>query len=137
MAALTSDRMVMERDGVFRAFPVEAGKLIYAGALVQLNAAGNAVPASSVAGQVTLGRAETRADNTGGAAGAIAVKVRRGIFNCVNSPAGADQITAAMVGATVYAVDDQTVAATSNTNTRSIAGTVYQVDGDGVWVKVG
>jgi hypothetical protein len=36
-----------------------------------------------------------------------------------------------------YLVDDQTVAKTSATNTRSVAGKIVDVDSQGVWVKLG
>jgi hypothetical protein len=74
-------------------------------------------------------------DNTGGADGAATVTVRRGIFPFANS-ANADAISRANIGATVYVVDDQTVALTNGTNTRSAAGRVYDVDADGVWVEI-
>ena len=45
----------------------------------------------------------------------------------VNSTAG-DAITSADLLKTVYAVDDQTVAKTSGSNTRSVAGRVWKVD---------
>ena len=46
----------------------------------------------------------------------------------------ADAITLADVGSDCYIVDDQTVAKTNGTNTRSVAGKVFDVDADGVWV---
>jgi hypothetical protein len=39
------------------------------------------------------------------------------------------------VGKQCYLVDDQTVAKTDGTNTRSPAGFVRDVDADGVWVE--
>ena len=51
---------------------------------------------------------------------------------------GADLITQANVGSDCYIVDNQTVAATSGTGTRSRAGKVYAIDPSGtVWVQVG
>ena len=135
MSALTADRPTLAQDGVLRTFPVEAAKLVYAGALVMLNGAANAVPGATATGLVALGRAEARAANSLGAAGAITVRVRRGVFAFVNST-GADAIGNANVGATVYAVDDQTMALTNGTNTRSAVGTVHHVDADGVWVEI-
>ena len=135
MTALAADRNTLREDGVFRSLPVEAAKLIYSGAIAMVNANGNAVPASAVPGLIAVGRAEVRADNTLGAAGAITVKVRRGVFCLVNS-SGADAITNANIGTTVYAVDDQTVALTNGGNTRSAVGTVNHVDADGVWIEI-
>ena len=52
-------------------------------------------------------------------------------------PPAADAIVRADVGADCYIVDDQTVAKTNGSNTRSVAGKIIAVDADGVWVKIG
>jgi hypothetical protein len=52
-----------------------------------------------------------------------------------NSTAG-DLIANANAGATCYIVDDNTVALTDGTGTRSAAGKIIRVDSDGVWVAV-
>lgn len=135
MSALAADRNTFRTDGVFRTFPVEAAKLIYSGALVMINASGNAVPGATATTLVVAGRAEARADNSAGASAAINVQVRRGVFAFDNSTGG-DAITNANIGQTIYAVDDHTVALTNGTNTRSAAGTVHHVDSDGVWVEI-
>lgn len=62
--------------------PIEANTAIPGGGLVALNAAGNAVPASSSITGFALGIAEEGVDNTGGAAAAKKVTVRRGVFSC-------------------------------------------------------
>ena len=49
--------------------------------------------------------------------------------------AAADLITLADLGSTVFVVDDQTVAKTSATSTRSAAGKVVDVDTTGVWIS--
>ena len=72
----------------------------------------------------------------GGANGAISVQVKRGTFKYGNSSAG-DLIAQADVGADCYIVDDQTVAKTNGSSTRSVAGKIIAVDADGVWVKIG
>lgn len=135
MAALTAARNTKERIGEVFDFPVAASVKIHQGSLVALNA-GHAAPGATATGRIAVGRAETTADNTSGAAGAIAVPVKRGIFKFGNSSAG-DLIAQANVGADCYIVDDQTVALTSATNTRSIAGKIVGVDSDGVWVQIG
>ena len=43
-------------------------------------------------------------------------------------------IAAADIGNNCYVVDDQTVAKTNGTNSRSVAGKVHDVDAIGVWV---
>lgn len=134
MAALTADRNTIARDGQIFSYPVAAGVKIYAGSLVMLDASGNAKPGATATGQVAVGRARALADNTMGAAGDISVEVEQGVFQWANSSAG-DAITRAEIGDTCYIVDDQTVAKTDGTGTRSAAGKVVDVDSVGVWVK--
>lgn len=135
MVALTKDRNTKRRDGVQFNDPVAASTRIYAGSLVCLNAAGFAVPGSTSATLKARGRAEEQVDNRDGAAGAMRIETRRGVFPFANSTA-ADEITRADIGATAYIVDDQTVAKTSATNTRSVAGVIRDVDSDGVWIEI-
>jgi hypothetical protein len=63
------------------------------------------------------------------------VRIQRGCFRFANSTAG-DAITNADRYADCYIVDDQTVAKTDGTGTRSVAGKVVDVDSIGVWVQV-
>jgi len=132
--ALTADRDTPERDGVDFSFPVAAATKIYAGALVALNAAGDAVPGATATTLTAVGRADEQVDNTG-AAGDKVVAVRKGVFRFGNSAAG-DAITKAEIGADAYIVDDETVAGTDGTGTRSVAGKIVDVDADGVWVEI-
>ncbi|MDK3025573.1 hypothetical protein QO239_23545 [Cupriavidus taiwanensis] len=135
MPALTSDRNTTSRAGIDFEFPVAANTNIFAGAIVAIDSATSTATKGATATTLkAVGIAQERADNTGGAAGAIRVKVRRGLWHVANS-AAADQITLADVGADCYLVDDQTVAKTHGTNTRSIAGKVRDVDATGVWVE--
>src|SRR5579859_7671971 len=104
MAALTNSRNTPEfaDDGRMQVYPVEANTTIYLGSIVALNANGNAVPAASVPGLKIIGRAESvlngapgqDAVNNPGAAGAISLTVRRGVFMYAVSDAsiGAPQI---------------------------------------------
>jgi len=133
MAALTQGRDTPERSGLVRAVKIDANVKIHQGALVVL-ASGFAKPGATATGLVAIGRAEESVDNTGGAQGAKDVRVRPGIFRFDNSASG-DAITAAEIGADCYVVDDHSVAKTSGTNTRSVAGKVFDVDALGVWVK--
>ena len=135
MGALTQDRNTPERDGKTFVFPVAAGKVIYAGALVAMSASGYATPGATATTLRALGRAEENVSNAAGADGDVSVKVLKGTFRFGNS-AAADAIALADVGATCYIVDDQTVAKTSGTSTRSVAGIVLDVDAAGVWVKI-
>lgn len=132
--ALTRDRNTPQKSGELLVIPVEAGKVIYAGALVAVNAAGNAIPAEAAAGLKAAGRSEEYVDNSSGAAGAKAVTVRRGVFKFANS--ATDPVGQANLLGTCYMVDDGTVAATDGTGTRSAAGKVLGIDPDGVWVEI-
>lgn len=82
-----------------------------------------------------MGRAEALVDNSAGAAGALTIEYRQGIFLFANSAAG-DLITIADIGKLCYIVDDQTVAKTDGTATRSRAGIVDGVEASGVWVRM-
>jgi hypothetical protein len=133
MAALTADRNTKERADKMFSFPVKAATKIFAGSIVVLNA-GKAAPGSTALALVAVGRAEENVDNSAGADGDLNVSVRRGCFRFLNSAAG-DAIALSDVGASCYVVDDQTVAKTDGAGTRSKAGTIRDVDSDGVWVE--
>lgn len=98
------------------------------------NAAGFLTRGATATGCVGVGRAEKTVDNTG-AAGAVSVEYRTGSFLFANSAAG-DLITIADIGRACFIVDDQTVARTDATATRSRAGIVEAVEATGVWVRM-
>lgn len=135
--AKTENGMPRERDGQGFNDPVKADAVIYQGALVVLDASGDAMPGDTIANgaTVTRGVAFQGKDNTGGADGAITVEVRRGTFRFNNSSAG-DLITRAHIGDACYVVDDDTVALTNGSSTRIAAGTIRDVDAGGVWVEI-
>lgn len=134
MAALTADRDTPELQSGWCSEHARIGvdnDEFYKGGIICLDAAGKFVPASTATGLIAIGRCEDRV--TTGASNTKKIRARSGIFLYANS-AAADEITAAEVGDDCYIVDDQTVAKTSGTNSRSVAGTVYDVDASGVWV---
>lgn len=133
--ALTNERNTPEVGTDLAAFPVAANVRIFKGSLVALDA-GYAKPGAVATGRVAVGRAEDTINNLGGGTGAKTVVVKPGCFRWANS-AGNDGIAQTDVGADCYIVDDQTVAKTSGTATRSIAGKVLAIDANGVWVKTG
>lgn len=131
--ALAADRNTPMKDGELVAVPIAANVKVYAGGLTAANSTGYATPGAAAATLTYLGRAEETVDNTGGAAGAKTVLVRRGkAFKYKNS--GADAVTQAEFGKTCYIVDDETVAKTDGAGARSAAGKVVGVEADGVWV---
>lgn len=133
MTALTADRNTPRIQGDFKSLGVATATKIFAGAIVMRNAAGYATKGATALNLVGVGRAEEQVDNQGGN-GAEQINVRPGSFKFANSAAG-DLITIADIGAPAYAVDDQTVAKTNGTNTRSIAGFIEDVDAQGVTVR--
>lgn len=137
MPALSANRntpMLLSPAPAPRRGAIAAAQTIYAGAMLMRNAAGYLVKGATATGLIGAGRAESYVDNSTGAAGDAFVDVAEGIAHFANS-AAADQITIADIGKPCYAVDDQTVAKTDGTGTRSPAGTVFDVDEWGVWVR--
>lgn len=131
--ALIKDRNTPMKDGELIAVPAAATAVIFAGALVAANASGYAVPGSTATSLTYLGRAEEYRDNSAGADGDVSVLVRRGkAFKFANS--SIDPVTQAEMGQPCFIVDDETVAKTDGTGTRSQAGTVIGIESDGVWV---
>lgn len=131
MPALTNDRLTPQRDGRANSFPVKANTVIYSGALVAIETnTGFAVPASNAPNLIVVGVAASRADNRGGADGAISVIVEWGRAFKFNYQ-GAINIT--HIGRVVYALDDNTVTLTPN-NLK--AGKLVGVEPDGVWVLI-
>ena len=133
--ALAADRMIKRRTGDSFSDPVAATTTIFTGALVCLNAAGNAVPGSTSATLTARGICVERVVNSG-AAGDERVESIAGCFNFNNS-ASADEIARAEIGGLAYIVDDETVAKTDGTGTRSVAGQIIDIDDSGVWVAIG
>src|SRR5579863_6257104 len=127
MAALTNSRNTPELTdgGSTMVFPVEANTTVYLGGIVALNANGNAAPAASVAGLKILGRAEMVSNgipgqdavNNPGAAGAISIVAKRGVFMyAVND----GSIAAPQVGQIAFAVDDNSVSSSDGSGAAAV-----------------
>jgi hypothetical protein len=136
MAALTADRNTSRRDMNNYSFPVKGATKLFAGSLACIDATGFLTKGAVSTTLKAVGRCQATYDNTAGIDGAINAEVMPGCFRFANSSAG-DQITLAAVGSQCFIVDDQTVALTNGTSTRSVAGIVRDVDATGVWVQVG
>ncbi|MGH7916426.1 MAG: hypothetical protein ACREQE_03080 [Candidatus Binataceae bacterium] len=127
MAALTNSRNTPELadGGRLQVYPLEANTTIYLGSMLALNGNGNAVPAASAPGLRICGRAERvhnglpaqDANNNPGAAGAIAIVARRGVFMYAVNDAS---IGAAQVGALAFAVDDNSVSASDGSGAAAV-----------------
>jgi len=135
MGALTAERDTAERSGDLLKLAVAAAVVMFAGSLAAINASGYATPGATATTIKGAGRVKETVDNSDGAAGDVNVEIEKGIFRFANS-ADTDEITAADIGNDCYIVDDQTVAKTSGTSTRSVAGKVFDVDALGVWVDL-
>ena len=135
MPALTADRPTPKRTGKHLSLPVAAATRIYAGALVCVNTSNVAVNGAVSTTLKAAGVAKEQVDNTNGAAGDLRIEVERGVFQFANSASG-DLIALQDIGSTCFIVDNQTVAKTNGTSTRSAAGVVRDVDASGVWVEI-
>lgn len=130
MAALISERNTIQLRGDTRVEPMAAAVKVWKGSILMRNAAGLITKGATATGCIAVGRAEETVDNTGGAA---SVEYRRGVYGFSNS-AGVDLIAQADIGKPCFIVDDQTVAKTNGSATRSPAGIIDGVEGSTVWV---
>lgn len=134
MAALTADRPTPKRTGRNLSLPVAAATKIFAGSIVCVNTSNLAVKGATSTTLKAAGVAKEQVDNTNGAAGDLRIEVERGTFLFANSTS-TDAIALQDIGSTCFIVDDQTVAKTNGSSTRSAAGVVRDVDTQGVWVE--
>lgn len=116
---------------------IGTGVKVYAGAIIVINSAGYAVPATSAAThKCCLGVADKEYDLST-SNGQFRIKVKPGIYKVVNG--SGDPVAIADIGSTVYLLDDQTIGKTNpGGNTLSAAGKMVDLDADGgVWVQMG
>lgn len=128
MAALTKNapRTALPFGRRFRD-PVAASTRIFAGAMVALNAAGNAIPAIPTATRMR-GVALAEADNSTGAIGAASVDIERGPFLVAQN----GTLNRTHIGGNVFVLDDNTVAATGTL----VAGKCLDITPEGVIVEI-
>lgn len=132
--SLTVERGTPKKAPGARSYPLAAGAKALAGGIAVL-AAGYAKPGTTAVNLTAVGMFTSTVDNTGGAAGAKRAPVEEGEF--LFAIAAADPVTQTDVGTDVYIVDDETVAKTSGSNTRSRAGKLAGIEGGQAWVKIG
>ncbi len=132
MTALTNDRNTESRPGAMFNDPVAAGARIFTGSLVVLNAAGYLAPGNTAIGLKARGVAQEQANNVAGDDGDFFCDSFKGIYKFAND----GTVARADIGGTAYIVDDQTVADNDGSGTRSAAGTIVDLDADGVWVEI-
>jgi hypothetical protein len=135
MTAATKDRDTQEVNGRARAYGMAASTLVYAGTIAVLNAAGYLTKGITATTLKCVGVFTEPYDNSAGANAAILGEAKRGIFGPFANSSAGDLIANTDVGTDCYIVDDQTVAKTNGSSTRSVAGKVHMVDTAGVWVR--
>lgn len=144
MAALTAPRATIQKGVnivVFNSLEIQlkANVVVYDGALIVLTG-GYGKPGVTGTGLIAAGVAqlvpELPSITAGSTDGATTIRVTQGVFKMNNSSAG-DLIAQINVGQPCYVVDDNTVALTSGGGTRSLAGTIMEVDTQGVLVSIG
>jgi len=138
MTALSAARRnsLQRERGFIEAKPMAATLTVHQGGMAMRNASGYYTKATAALALVGVGRFLEGKTNAG-SAGDDTVRIEEGIFNWANSSSD-DEITIADIGKVCFAVDDQTVAKTSGSGTRSPAGIVMGVDTHlGVWVMMG
>lgn len=133
--ALSADRLTKRRKGEVYSLPVAANAVIYAGALVCVNASGYAVPGSTSTTLKAAGVAQEAVTGTA-TAGAVSVLVLRDGWHLFKNSSSGDAIALADINASCFIVDDETVAKTNGSSTRSVAGIIRDVDAAGVWVEI-
>jgi hypothetical protein len=121
------------QDGRRFHVPVDGGATIYEGGLVsQLTATGMLVPTSTAASGPAIGKATHNADNATGADGAIRCLVETDrIYRITNGTAGAAFSDASLIGAPVWASDDNTAAAVNTGGALPLCGTFQGMEADG------
>lgn len=138
MTALSAQRDTQEKAhpaAMVHAYTPAASTQFYKGGLVAIDSAdGLLKKGATSATLVCVGVSQE--NYLSPATGARKLKARNGIHGPFANSAAADAIAADDVGKDCYIVDDQTVALTSNSSARSKAGTVYDVDSNGVWVHI-
>jgi len=120
------------RSGSSVSLPVAAATALFAGGLIALNAAGDAVPASDTASLKVIGRCAADVDNSAGAAADLDVVVERGVYRFANSTT--DTLTKADVGTAAIVEDDETVGDGTTPAQGIVAGLIVAIDADGAWI---
>ena len=128
--ALSASRNTPHRSGEKVALTMASNVIVYAGSMVCVDSSGLANPAADSSGFAVVGMAERTVDNRTAVYSATkTITVDRGVFRWAN----ADTILASDIGKIVYVTDDATVNKTGG-GQNIIAGSVVDVDTDGVWV---
>lgn len=127
------------RDGELMTIPLLAAAVILQGTFAVVDDTGHGIASDDVGGadQICLGIWDHSAENTGANGDLLGLVRRNKQFLVRNSTA--DPVTQADFGIQVYVEDNQTIAKTDGTATRSLAGRFMGFDTqfeDCVWVEI-
>lgn len=128
MTALTANRGdIGNSPGPRVRIPVEAGEVIFRGAMVSIDADGFLMPSADTAGHIWVGVAQENVDNSAGADGAVDCLVDiGGALLTVTHAAGSQ--TQANVGDEVATEDDQSVDIPATTTNDIDCGRIIKVN---------
>jgi len=112
MTTLAKDTPRTLVTGDMNSIPIIEDDIVYEGAMVGLVAA-SGYGRPLVAGDIFMGHAVVKVDNTGGANGDKNIRLRSGRYRMVCTLTG---VAITDVGAPVYASDDDTLTLTSTSN---------------------
>ena len=125
--ALTGPRNTTELKPVTRQFT--AAGIIYSGGLVAIKTTdGTAVAASDSADLKVVGRADNNAVSNG------TINTECGCFLFENDDTNG--FTDGDIGATAYVKDDETVCTVAGSSNSIVAGTVFKIEDDSVWIII-
>ena len=127
------------RDGELMPIPLLAAAVILQGTFAVVDGTGHGIASDDVGGadQICLGIWDHSAENTGANGDLLGLVHRNKQFLVRNSTV--DPVTQADFGIQVYVEDNQTIAKTDGTATRSLAGRFMGFDtqfDDCVWVEI-
>jgi hypothetical protein len=141
-AALTNLRNTPETGGgvfpEYLSYPIAAAVTCHQGGIVELSALGLAQPAGTAGTpQPVVGVCiDPEGQDVSTGASSLQVKVAQGVFQ-FNVGTGIDALTQANVGGLVYAINDNTIGASSGNGLRAAAGTLVFIDSAGLaWCQV-
>lgn len=139
MTATTTPINTEYRDGILIPIALAASAIVLQGTFAVVGTNGFALASAAVGGddQVCVGVWESDAENTGANGAAVGLVRRKKQFLVANS--ATDPVTQAELGLQIYIEDNQTVAKTDGTGTRSVAGRFMGFDTEyttHVWVEI-
>lgn len=138
--AKTETAIVTEmRCGTLMLVALALSTLVLQGTFAVVDASGYAISSEDVGGvdQICLGIWDHSAENTGAAGDVVACVRRKQQFLVRNS--STDPVTQAEFGSPIYIEDNQTIAKTDGTGTRSLGGRFMGFDVENpefVWVEI-